>query len=226
MQKRSFAALAVVVLMPTQPSFSQEDTQRMPDQHQHQREHAFQNVEEFAAKFDDPSRDEWQKPDEIFKFIELQESDKLAEIGAGTGYFCIRAAGHLKNGQIYAVDSESKMLEFIDKQAATLGITNIKTCKSSHSAIALPEKVDAILLVNTYHHIDDRKNYFSVLKKHLAPKGKLVIIEGKPGTPMEPPQELRVTDKQIIAELKGAGFSLTSESSVLPYQYLQMFQPD
>ena len=233
MQNRSFVGLALIVFMSTQPCVSRENIKTLKDQYQqkhpfhHKRDSSpFENVEEFAAKFDDPSRDAWQKPEEIFKFIGLKNSNKLAEIGAGTGYFSFRAAWHLKYGMVYAVDSEPKMLEFIDRKVKTLGINNLKTCKSSHNSIVLPEKVDAILMVNTFHHIDDRKRYISLLKSQLVPNGKLVIVEGKPQTPMEPPRELRVNDKQIIAELKSAGFSLIGDSSVLPYQYLQMFQPD
>lgn len=225
MFKRSIAAVSAVILMPTQPGCSTEETATMSNHHHQNHNHSFQNVEEFAAKFDDPSRDEWQKPDEMFDFIGLKETDKFAEIGAGTGYFCVRAAKRLKEGLVYAVDSEPNMLQYIEKRAAELGLSNIKTYRANHNDSLLPEPVDIILIVNTYHHIEDRTNYFSKLKGSLAPKGKLVIVEGKAETPMEPPKELRVTKQQIAAELAGAGYHNTAESSALPYQSLQMFQP-
>ena len=196
-----------------------------PDEISHNHgSNAFQNVEKFAAQFEDPSRDEWQKPDTILEFIGLSEHDKFADIGAGTGYFSVRAARLLKTGIVYAVDSQPEMLEYIEKRASVLGLNNIKVCRCANDQISLPGLANVILMVNTYHHIHDRKRYFADLRRWLAPDGKLVIVEGKSGTPMEPPKELRVTASEITSELKGAGYSLTAESADLPYQSMQMFQ--
>jgi ubiquinone/menaquinone biosynthesis C-methylase UbiE len=215
---RQSAAATEEICMPNQ---SQSDDA----QHQHCDKHSrpFQNADEFAAKFDDPSRDEWQKPDEIFNLIDLKDTDKLADIGAGTGYFTIRGAKRVPNGLVYAVDAEPEMLSYIHKRAKGLGLNNIKTCQSHHHQVMLPEPVQAILIVNTYHHIDDRSAYFTSLKRWLAPNGQLVIVEGKPGTPMEPPPQLRVAQQQIVTELEQVGYSLCKESTALPYQSLQIF---
>lgn len=193
--------------------------------HGNEAKRAFRNVEEFAAKFDDPSRDEWQKPDEIFEFIALKPGDKFADIGAGTGYFSIRAAKRLKTGLVYAIDSEPEMLKYIEKRAAAAGLSNIRPYRIDAKRNTLPEPVNVIMLVNTYHHIDDRKTYFTELKRWLAQDGKLVIIEGTPGTPMEPPEQLQVPLDQIVSELATAGYELAAESNALPYQSLQLFKP-
>ena len=37
--------------------------------------------------FDDPARDAWQKPEELVKALGLAPGDRVADIGAGTGYF-------------------------------------------------------------------------------------------------------------------------------------------
>ncbi len=200
------------------------EVSRNMSQHKHDHsKHPFKNAEEFAAKFDDPSRDEWQKPDEILDFIELKPSYKFADFGAGTGYFSIRAAKRVKEGVVFAIDSEPEMLRYIQKRAASAGLSNIKTFKTNHH-LALPERVDVILLVNTYHHIENRVSCFSDLKRWLNADGKLVVIEGKPGTPMEPPEEIRVTRNIIETELAQAGYAQSDEASFLPYQSLQIFK--
>lgn len=183
----------------------------------------FRNVEEFVAKFDDPSRDEWQKPEDVLNFIGLKTNDKIADIGAGTGYFSIRAAKRVQNGLVYSIDSEQEMLNYLEKRAASNGLSNIKVCKSDGANMSLPELVDVVLLVNAFHHIHDRTTYFTKLKENLRPGGKVIIIEGKNGTQMEPPEEFRMEPGQITKDLTEANYELIAESDILPYQSLQMF---
>ncbi len=186
--------------------------------------HSFEDVEAFVAKFDSPDRDEWQKPEEVLDFINLKTADILADLGAGTGYFSVRAAKRLTEGKVLAVDSEPKVLEYLEKRALNLGLKNIDIVLSGHHQIKLPQKANAILMVGTFHHIERREQYFAKLKKQLSPGGKLIIIENLGGTPIEPPAELQVTPEQVIVELKSAGFKLACQSSMLPYQSMQMFE--
>lgn len=186
--------------------------------------HSFEDVEAYVAKFDSPERDEWQKPEEVLDFINLKNSDILADIGAGTGYFSVRAAKRLNPGKVLAVDSEPNMLEYLRKRAFNLGIKNIETVLSVHHQVNLPQMANVILLVGTFHHIEERNTYFAELRKSLAPEGKLIIIENKAGTPIEPPAEMVVTPEQVVEELKSAGFNLIAESTTLPYQSMQKFE--
>jgi len=64
------------------------------DEHQ-QRYHAyhrFEHAEDWVARFEDPSRDAWQKPDEVIRTFSASPSASVADIGAGTGYFSVRLA--------------------------------------------------------------------------------------------------------------------------------------
>lgn len=219
----SFACLSMFVFAAS--SAASGETENM-SQHNHTgySEPNYKDAEEHAKRFDDPSRDEWQKPEQVLNFIELKPNDKFADLGAGTGYFSTRAAKRVKSGIVYAIDSQPEMLEYIQKRAAAAGLSNIKTHKTEHNHGELPETVDVILIVNTYHHILNRVSYFNNLKRWLNPDGKLVVVEGKPGTPMEPPLEIRVTKEMIGDELTKAGYAQSAETSFLPYQYLQVFK--
>lgn len=219
----SFACLSMFVFAAS--STASGETENM-SQHNHTgySEPNYKDAEEHAKRFDDPSRDEWQKPEQVLNFIELKPNDKFADLGAGTGYFSTRAAKRVKSGIVYAIDSQPEMLEYIQKRAAAAGLSNIKTHKIDHNHGELPEAVDVILIVNTYHHIFNRVSYFNNLKRWLNPDGKLVVVEGKPGTPMEPPLEIRVTKEMIGDELTKAGYAQSAEASFLPYQYLQVFK--
>jgi SAM-dependent methyltransferase len=81
--------------------------------------------------------------------------------------------------------------------------------------------VDLVLLVNAYHHVENRPGYFSSLARSLLPGGRVAIIEFHPDSPMAPPHKL--AKEQVIEELSQAGYRLATEHAFLPEQYLLVF---
>jgi len=195
--------------------------------HEHKHEHKrepwdFQKVQDYVERFDAPDRDEWQQPEVVFDALALKDGDKLADFGAGTGYFTVRAAKRVGTGIVYAVDSEPEMLKYLTNRATNAGLDNITACLIEPDSLTLPEPVDAILMVNTYHHIDDRIEYLSKVRDWLRPGGRIAVLEGKTGSPIEPPAQFLMTAKEVAREFAEAGFEMVLDSS-LPYQSLQIF---
>ena len=90
------------------------------------------------------------------------------------------------------------------------------------SAGLKPLEADIVLIVDTYHHIENRIEYLKKLKNAFRKGGMLVIIDfKKEETPVGPPVEMRIADEQVQSELKAAGYTVVSaDSETLPYQYL------
>ena len=88
----------------------------------------------------------------------------------------------------------------------------------------LPEAVDVVLIVDTYHHVDDRVAYFSRLKSSLQPGGRLAIVDFKTDAPEGPPLALRIPPERVIAELEQAGYALIAKHDFLPQQYFLVFR--
>jgi predicted methyltransferase len=86
--------------------------------------------------------------------------------------------------------------------------------------------VDLALLVDTYHHIDDRSRYFAKLKGALSPPGRLAIIDFTMDSEIGPPPRARVTPEQVKRELAAAGYTLAAEHDFLPNQYFLVFRPN
>ena len=55
-------------------------------------DHRFDDPERYAKEFDDPGRDAWQMPARVIEALKLAPGAKVADIGAGTGYFSMRLA--------------------------------------------------------------------------------------------------------------------------------------
>ncbi len=187
---------------------------------------AFDNIEMFVEKFDGEGRDEWQKPDEVIKSLNLQDDSTIVEIGAGTGYFAVRIAQAIKNSKVLCFDKSNNMVLHIINRASKLGIKNVhaRTTKSDGS-FKLNEEVNLIFSVDVYHHLQGRIAYFSNIKQYLKPDGELAVIDRMGEEIKGQPRGHRVPKKQVIEEMKEAGFTLVREFDfLLPVQYFLIFK--
>jgi 2-polyprenyl-3-methyl-5-hydroxy-6-metoxy-1,4-benzoquinol methylase len=180
------------------------------------------DFETLVARFEDPSRAQWQKPEAVIENLDALAGKTVADIGAGTGYFAFPIAK--KAAKVIAIDIDKRFLDYIEhkKQTQKVG-ANIETRLTTPEASGLqPREADIVLIVDTYHHIEDRIEYLKRLKKCFREGGLLVIIEfKKQKTPPGPPVELRLAEAQVASELKSAGFTIIStDRDLLPYQYV------
>jgi SAM-dependent methyltransferase len=86
--------------------------------------------------------------------------------------------------------------------------------------------VDAILIVNTYHHLPSRVTYFSELKRSLNAGGRIAIVDYHKNAPDGPPPEFRFDAAQIIDEMQRAGYRLEARHDFLPRQHFLVFRPE
>lgn len=195
-------------------------------QHQHQPGHSFEDTDRWVAEFESPERDRLQKPDEVVAALKLKSADRIADIGAGTGYFTRRFAKAASEGTVYAVDLEPNMLRYVAKRARSEGQKNVVPVLALPESPMLPrESVDVIFICNTIHHIENRGAYYEILRESLAPGGRLVIVDFRKDAKLEegPPPEMRIDRKDLERELSQAGFRLSEEHEFLDQQYFLVF---
>ena len=175
---------------------------------------------EYAKVLEDPARDEWQKPHDVVMALALKPTETIADIGAGTGYFARRFALHA--GKVYAVDIDEKLLDIVRKDAPK----NLEAVLASPDDSRLPERsIDTIFFCDVLHHIENRPAYYSRLAKVLKPGGRIVVVDFfKKELPVGPPPSMKLSDDEVVAELKAAGFTLTKRLDILPYQYYLFFE--
>lgn len=185
--------------------------------------HRFDDPAAWSARFDDPGRDAWQKPDEVVRALGLAPTAKVADLGAATGYFSVRLAKAVPQGQVYGVDLEPSMVSWLDDRAKKEGLPNLRGVLGSATSPNLPEAVDLVLIVDTYHHLSDRPAYFSQLAQRLLPGARVAIIDFRKGQPMGPPDEHKLAPDRVRIELAEAGFTFAAEHTFLPNQYFLVF---
>ena len=195
-------------------------------QQHHMPGHSFEDVDRWVAEFESPERDRRQKPDEVVAALKLRSSDRIADIGAGTGYFTRRFAAAAPEGTVYAIDLEPNMLRYVSKRARAEGQKNIVPVLALPDSPMLPKaSVDVIFICNTIHHIENRAAYYRILRESLAPGGRLAIVDFRKDAALEagPPPEMRLDRKDLERELSQAGFRLVEEHDFLPDQYFVVY---
>jgi ubiquinone/menaquinone biosynthesis C-methylase UbiE len=187
--------------------------------------HSFSGAEQWAHVFDDPARDTWQKPHEVIQALAPKPNAVIADIGSGTGYFSVRFANMVPKGRVYGVDIEPDMVKYLAERAKQEGLKNITAIAGAADDPRLPEKADLIILVDVFHHVEDRERYFHKLRGSLKPGGRIAIIDFRMDSPDGPPPSARIAPARVKAELASAGYALVQEHTFLPYQYFLVFTP-
>ncbi len=191
-----------------------------PSTHQH----SFGGAQHWAQVFDDPARDEWQKPHQVIQALNLSPSSVVADIGSGTGYFSIRLAHFVPKGRVFGVDIEPDMVKYLADRTNREGLANVTAVTGRPDDPRLPAKVDVVMMVDVFHHIADRDPYFRKLRDSLKPGGRVAIIDYKKDSPMGPPANERIAPDGVKAELRTAGYVLAKEYDFLPNQYFLVFR--
>src|SRR5580765_889657 len=210
-----------VVLMVAAVALSGAAAGQSPHSHQH----SFGDAEKWSHVFDDPERDAWQKPHAVIDALALKPDAVVADLGAGTGYFAARLANMFPKATVYAVDLEPDMVKYLGERAKREGLANLKPVQSEAGDARLPAKVDLVLLVDVYHHIETRERYFRALAASLHPGARVAVIDFRLDSPEGPPKAARIAPEQVKAELARAGYALAEEHAFLPRQYFLVFAP-
>ena len=187
--------------------------------------HSFSGAQKWAKIFDDPARDVWQKPHEVIQALKLAPDAAVADIGSGTGYFAVRFAHRLPQGRVYGVDLEPDMVKYLTERAQKENLANLAAVAGAPDDSRIPAPVDLVILVDVYHHIDHRADYFRKLRASLKPGGRVAIIDFRLDSPSGPPKSARIAPDRVKAEMTGAGYALGAEHAFLPNQYFLIFKP-
>lgn len=183
--------------------------------------HGFADADALTKVFDDPARDEWQRPDDVLRALQLAPEMTVADIGAGTGYFAVRLARAVPAGEVIAADVEPDMVRYLNDRARREQFPNLHALQATPTASGLAaQSVDRILVVHVWHHLAGRADYARDLAAALRPGGKLFIVDYCLTAHRGPPANLRVAPEVIIAELSAAGLVAKVSPVTLPDQYI------
>ena len=182
---------------------------------------------EYLGQLEGPDRDAWQRPDQIMDALQIGENSVVADLGAGGGWFTVRLARRAigPNGKVYAEDIQPQMIESIQRRSIREGLRNVQTVLGTAVDPKLPAgSLDAVLIVDTYHEMEQPVALLRNVAKALKPGGVIGIVNfKKDGGGPGPDMEERVDAEKVIADARAAGLELRKRENFLRYQYLLTF---
>ena len=172
------------------------------------------------------TREVEEKPSEVVNALNLNPTDIVADIGAGTGYFTFQIAPLIPEGKVLAVDIQPEMIDIIDFLQKENNITNVEPVLGSVTDSNLPgENVDLALMVDAYHEFEYPREMMSGVARALKPGGRVVLVEYRRENPfilIKAPHKM--TQKQVRKEMSVVGLEWIETKNFLPQQHFMVFQ--
>lgn len=217
--------LAGLVIVPTGATTPRADARNPKNAQQPRAAHGRLFSPDKLGELEGPDRDEWQEPDRIMDFLGIATGARVADVGAGGGWFTVRLARRVgPNGRVFAEDIQSQMIDSIARRVQRENFGHVETTLGTPTDPRLPGNLDAVLIVDTYPQLDDPVGMLKHVAEALAPNGRLGIVDFKkdifgPG----PAMEERLEPDVIIRDAARAGLQLRAHETFLRYQYLLVF---
>jgi SAM-dependent methyltransferase len=158
--------------------------------------------------FETPGRDQKLHINEVMDILRIEPGKAAADIGAGSGWFTVRAAKRVTDsGRVYAVDINPEAVEYIKERARKEHLQNVSVIRNQADNPELPsDSVDAVLFLKAYHEVADPVTLMRNLRPALRPGARVGIIERNGNG------EDHGIDKQVVLhEADEAGYRLLEE---------------
>ena len=149
-------------------------------------------------------RDLWQRPSDIIHALDLKQGGTVADLGCGSGYFALKLSPVVDSGgAVYAVDIRKLPLQFLWLRTLLGRQHNVRTVLGEPENPHLPnDAVDAVLIVNTYHELDNPGVILNHVYQSLVSRGRLVIVD-----PMKT-EHSELGPSDVVDELRTRGFEV------------------
>ena len=175
-------------------------------------------------------RDGYQRPEKVIEAFALEPGARVAEIGAGDGYWIpwlSEAVG--PTGRVYAVEVEEEKIRFLERLVDDSGLENVDVVFGRYEDPMLPDgSIDLAMTSKTYHHIENRVAYFRRLRGDLAVGGRIAHLDDRPGLPF-PLSWItsgHTSDPlQIESEMNGAGYRRLQSFDFIYSQNFLVYSP-
>ena len=158
--------------------------------------------------FEYPDRDKKLQIDRVMDLLGIQPGKNVADIGAGSGWFTVRAARRVgTQGVVLAEDINPQAIQYIDQRARKESLPNVKTVLGTPDDPSLPAgSVDALLMLKVYHEIAHPIPVMKKLKASLRPGGRVGIIDRNGNG-----ADHGLNRDVVLKEMDEAGYRLTGK---------------
>jgi ubiquinone/menaquinone biosynthesis C-methylase UbiE len=186
----------------------------------------FEEVEKYIAFLERTDRAKWQKPDDVVKALQLEGSESVVDLGAGSGYFTRRLSEALPQGIVVAIDTQPEMVRHVHRKVITGELTNVRAQVGKANDPGLPSDADLVFVCDVLLHVPKKLEWLKTIHSEMQAGARLVLIDFREGNlPEGPPEAIKVPKSEVLRMCKEAGFKLKEDrSDMLPYQNFLVFE--
>lgn len=184
--------------------------------------------------FNNPLRPVWENTEELVRAVGVRPGERIVDIGCGPGFFAMKFSELVgPEGRIYAIDTNQRHLDFLEKLIKATGTRNIELVRSKFDDVCIPEQsVDRAFMCSLYGVIylvsmeDVKDRFIRSIIRSLKPGGRLTIVDNNAVVPpgVVPYHGSRIEPSLVIAQLENYGFRLVSQKQVIPQRYVLEFE--
>lgn len=178
-----------------------------------------------AAWLERPSRLQEENPQALVQALDLQPTDVVADIGAGTGYMSFRLADRVPQGHVLAVDVQPEMLDILNVLKQEYQMKNVEPRLGSPTNPHLAQhSIDWAIMVDAYHEFEFPYEMMTAIAQALKPNGHVALVEYRGENPLIPIKRLhKLTQRQARKEMAAVGLTWLETKHVLPQQHIMVF---
>jgi ubiquinone/menaquinone biosynthesis C-methylase UbiE len=192
----------------------------------HEHKTPFGNTEKYIDFLERQERVTWQKPGVVIETLKLKGDEKIADVGAGSGYFSLRFASALPRGRVYAIDVDPAMIDHIRHRAMADSIDNVEIILASPDDPKVPKDSEIVFICDVLHHVENKSQWLKKIHGEVKKGARLILVEYKEGDlPEGPPEWMKMSPQEVTSNALGAGFThVSTDNDLLPYQIMFVFE--
>ena len=174
-----------------------------------------------------PERMQEERPDLVLASLDLKPGMKVADIGAGSGYYSSRIAERVgTGGVVYAVDVQPEMVDILRLQMKQQKVRNVQPILGSETDPRLPAgALDLAVMVDVYHEFEYPYEMLAAIVKSLKPGGRVAFVEFRGGDPEVPIKAVHtMTETQVKKEAAVQPLDWVKTVGGLPWQHVVVFR--
>jgi ubiquinone/menaquinone biosynthesis C-methylase UbiE len=123
--------------------------------------------------------------------LSLTDGMKVADIGAGSGFYTIEAARRVgSSGRVFAVDVQKDLLDRLRNAALAQHLSNVEVVWANAEKIGgtkLREaSLDRAIASNILFQLEKPEDFALEMKRILKPGGKILVIDWSEASPLGP----------------------------------------
>ncbi len=160
-------------------------------------------------------RDQWQKADELIRYLAIKPGSQVADVGCHEGYMTVKLASAVgAQGKVYAVDVEQQKLDRLETILVKRSLRQVTAIKGDYNNPKLPlNSLDGVIILDAYHEMDSHDEILQHVKAALKPGGRLILCEAvaesrRNSTREEQERRHELGMNFALEDLRKAGFTI------------------